>query len=433
MTPPRFMGHTKPDMTAPEASAVRTPPRRIRPFEGTQLRVNPLLRRMMGRDPCPTREEYDRYVEALWEGDPPMDALLAWLEEVGPRRGRALFEQALAQGIDAVPDAPEPLRAFFEVVDREPTWLDREQLDAAARFLHGTGLVGPYVLRDFALMGGYLLSGFNHALILTGALHKGAAQRIAETGKWWVDCTERGGLERFGPGFATTLRVRLVHAMVRRNLPLRAEWDNTQWGLPVNQTDMLATYLAFGPIMLVGMRAMGIPVTRAESRAVMHLWKYAGWLMGVDERWLVDEEREGLVRLFQTFLTQSPPDWTSEALGRALAEEPLERRYPLGDALPAAQELVRRLRYHQHLSNSSLFLTPKQMKKLGLPEGVRPWFPLAMLVPNFVRYGTQRLHPALRRRQERLGRRAQLHELRAMFGGREQDIIRPEAHHPAHL
>ena len=61
--------------------------------------------------------------------------------------------------------------------------------------------------------------------------------------------------ERFGQGFKTTLMVRMVHAMVRRNLPEREEWSNEEWGLPVNQTDMLATYLAFGPIMMTGMRA----------------------------------------------------------------------------------------------------------------------------------------------------------------------------------
>ncbi len=49
-----------------------------------------------------------------------------------------------------------------------------------------------YVLRDLALMGGYLLSGLNQALIMTGALNKDAAKRFAETSKWWMDCTEKG-------------------------------------------------------------------------------------------------------------------------------------------------------------------------------------------------------------------------------------------------
>ena len=412
---------------------VRPVPRRVRPFEGTQLRRTPFMKLMMGRDPSPTRDEYNEMVAALWQGDAPMDALLDWMYEIGPREGRKLYEQALERGIDSIADAPKPLRDFFRMIERTPSWVDHALIEDGVSFIHRTGLAGPYVLRDFALMGGYLLSGFNHALVMTGALNKGAAQRIAETGKWWVDCTEHDGLSRFGVGFKTTLRVRMVHGMVRRHLPTRPEWDNSEWGIPVNQTDMLATYLAFGPIMLVGMRAMGIPVTPHESKAVMHLWKYAAWLMGVEDKWLVDGERDGLVRLYQTFLTQSRADWTSAELGRALSEEPLQRQFPWGKYLPPLQELRRKMFYHQHLSNSSLFLNRKQMRKLGLPDNVLPWFPLLTMGPRFASYSLQRFNPLLKKRLEREGRKVQLAALQSMWGDKQQDIINPGDRHPAHV
>jgi hypothetical protein len=391
------------------------------------------MKLMMGRDPSPTRQEYSDLVAALWQGDAPMDALLDWMYEYGPRESRKLYEQAVEQGIDSIENASQPLRDFFARVERTPSWVDYQLIEDGVSFIHRTGLAGPYVLRDFALMGGYLLSGFNHALVMTGALNRGAGQRIAETGKWWIDCTEHGGMNRFGAGFKTTLRVRMVHGMVRRHLPTRPEWDNNQWGLPVNQTDMLATYLAFGPIMLVGMRAMGIPVTPHESKAVMHLWKYAAWTMGVDDKWLVDGERDGLVRLYQTFLTQSRADWTSAELGRALAEEPLQREFPVGKYVPLLQDLWRKLFYHKHLSNSSLFLNRKQMKKLGLPNNILPWFPLLTMGPRFVGYTAQRFNPLLKDRLEREGRKAQLAALRSMWGDKKQDIINPGDSHPAHV
>ena len=412
---------------------VRPVPRRVRPFEGTQLRINPFMKVMMGRDPSPTRDEYNDMVAALWQGDAPMDDLLDWMYEIGPREGRKLYEQALERGIDSIADAPKPLRDFFRMIERTPTWVDHALIEDGVSFIHRTGLAGPYVLRDFALMGGYLLSGFNHALVMTGALNKGAAQRIAETGKWWVDCTEHDGLSRFGAGFKTTLRVRMVHGMVRRHLPTRPEWDSSEWGIPVNQTDMLATYLAFGPIMLVGMRAMGIPVTPHESKAVMHLWKYAGWLMGVEDKWLVDGERDGLVRLYQTFLTQSRADWTSAELGRALSEEPLQRQFSWGKYLPPLQQVRRKMFYHQHLSNSSLFLNRKQMRKLGLPDNVLPWFPLLTMAPRFASYSLQRFNPLLKKRLEREGRKVQLAALQSMWGDKQQDIINPGDRHPAHV
>lgn len=416
---------------APTAEADTATPTRARPFGKTRKRAPRWMRKLLGRDPSPTREEYDRLVAALQEGDPPMDALLDWMYQVGMSQARPLFERALEQGIDAVPDAPDPLKTFFADMEREPEWLDRDLLDQGVRFIHRTGLAGPFILRDFALMGGYLLSGFNHTLVLTGALHKGAAKRMAETGKWWMDCTEPDGLQRFGAGFRTTVRVRMVHALVRRNLPNRPEWDNAKWGLPVNQVDMAATYLAFCVVMLFGVRALGVPVTRADSLAVMHLWKYACWLMGVDEEWLVDTERDGLVLLYQTWMTQSPPDWTSRELGRALAEEPLHRRYPWHDRFPRLHSLFLHVLYHQHLSTSALFLNRRQREQLGLPRRVLPWYPALTAGPRFLRHLHGALSDRARRELEEKGRRAQRMVINGMFGKQQHGIIQPASDHPA--
>ena len=41
---------------------------------------------------------------------------------------------------------------------------------------------------------------------------------MAETTKWWIDVTREGGLGRFAPGFQTTLRVRVIHAMLRKRV-----------------------------------------------------------------------------------------------------------------------------------------------------------------------------------------------------------------------
>ncbi|MFZ5560759.1 MAG: oxygenase MpaB family protein [Pseudomonadota bacterium] len=384
-------------------------PRRAQHYSrrGNELRVPLWMRLALGRDPRPSPAEWSAMMAALMEGDEAMDRCVDWMFEHGPREARALFMQALEKGIDAVPDAPAPLREFFEGIERVPAWVDWPLLDEGVRSIHRFGLAAPYILRDLALMGGYLLSGFNRALILTGALNKGAARRIAETGKWWMDCTASDGMRRFGPGFRSSVEVRLVHAMVRRHLPTRPEWDVEEYGLPVNQIDMVATYLAFGPIMLLGVRALGIPVTRGDSRAVMHLWKYVAWLMGVEEKWLCDEERTGLLRLYHTFVTQSPPDWTSQELGRSLAREPLERDIAWLRGHPRLLEWRRRLQYHFHLSTTSLFLNKERRRQLGLPEKIYPWFPLFTAGPRFLWYSSQSLFPKSRRRLERLGRRLQ--------------------------
>lgn len=395
-------------------------PTRVRPFAKTQQPTPALLKVILGRPLAPTRREYDEAVAGLNVGDPLMDPVADWLMQ-SPKAHRALFQQALTQGVESLSDCPPELLTLFAEVDRVPAWVDRQLMDEGLRFIHASGLTALQVMRDLALMGGYLLSGFNQALVMTGALTNGTSQRVAETGKWWMDCTERGGLERFGAGTQSTLHVRLVHAIVRRQLNQREDWDHAQWGLPLNQIDMAATYLGFSVVMLGGLRKLGIQATPQEARGVMQLWSYACWLMGVDEKWLRFSETEGVIFLNTALMTQSRSDWTSKALGKALSEEPLVRHFPTL-AKYGLEQPMRKFVYHQHLSVSRYFLTPEQFDQLGLPTHISAWYPWLTLAPRAIAYTTQRLLPRWHQRQVSRGRTAQRAAIGAVFGKKPHQL-----------
>jgi hypothetical protein len=399
-------------MSRPD-DAEHPPPTPRRAERGALDAVPPLWRLAAGRAGELGPAVRAEMVAALSEGDPPMDACVAWMADRPD--AHALFGRALRSGIASVPDAPAELRGFFEGIEAVPPWVEPALLDEGARSVHRFGFAALAVLRDVALMGGYLFAGFNHPLVLTGALTKGAGRRLAETSRWWLDCTEIGGMRRGAPGFRSSVQVRLVHALVRRSLAARGDWDAAEHGLPVNQLDMAATALAFGPVMLSGVRALGVPVRGAESRAVVHLWKYVAWLMGVRERWLVDDERAGFALLHQTFAVQSPPDWTSRELATALAAESLDRTIPWLVPYPRLQAWQRKARYEAHLSTSSLFLDRTRRRYLGLPERVWPWFPLLTAGPRFAWYASQDRTPSARRRLERIGRRIQVEMVEARW------------------
>lgn len=395
-------------------------PTRVRPFEKTQQATPALLKVILGRPLAPTRREYDEAVAGLNVGDTLMDPVADWLMQ-SPKIHRGMFQQALTQGVESLSDCPPELQALFAEVDRVPAWVDRQLMDEGIRFIHASGLTALQVMRDLALMGGYLLSGFNQALVMTGALTNGTSQRVAETGKWWMDCTERGGLERFGAGTQSTLHVRLVHAIVRRQLNQREDWDHAQWGLPLNQIDMAATYLGFSVVMLGGLRKLGIQATPQEARGVMQLWSYACWLMGVDEKWLRFSETDGVILLNTALMTQSRADWTSKALGKALSEEPLVRRFP-AFAKYGLEQPMRKFVYHQHLSVSRYFLTPEQFDQLGLPTHISAWYPWLTLAPRAFTYTAQRLLPRWHQRQVSRGRAAQRAAVGAVFGKKPHQL-----------
>ena len=271
-------------------------------------------------------------------------------------------------------------------------------------------------LRDLGLMAGYQASAINRTLVLTGALKRGPQRRLAETTKWWVDVTQPGGLARFGAGFKTTLQVRLIHAIVRRHVQRLPEWDASYYGLPINQGDMHATYLGFSVIYLIGARALGIPLSQREGAAVMHLWRYTGWLMGLEDQWLHESEQAGRLALYQNLLAQAPPDESSRQLGQALMGEPLLRHYP------NLVWLRGRLNHALHLSIARAFIGQAGMRSLGLPAGTLPWYPLLSFAPRFAWHGLHRLLPGGRARLVRIGLAEQRDYLGTVFGAQAPEI-----------
>ncbi len=59
--------------------------------------------------------------------------------------------------------------------------------------------------------------------------------------------------------------------------PIRRIGTCAEDGIPLNQLDMAATQLAFGPPICIGARALGMILTRNDGRGVMHLIRYAGY------------------------------------------------------------------------------------------------------------------------------------------------------------
>ena len=358
--------------------------------------------------------------EGLVAGDPLADAVVEWMHAYGMKAGRALFEKGIAEGVQSFSDKEqaeaEPLLAFFAEVERRPEWLNNELLALGSRVLDRVHPVSYYVLRDAALMAGYLSSDLNKPLLMTGALHGGASRRVAQTMKWFSDCAKSGGLQRQGDGFQSTLHVRLLHAMIRGRLFEHKDWDAEDMGLPINQTDMVATWLAFSVVFLGGARLMGVPFTKRESQAVMHLWKYACWLMGVDEQWLTDNENDGRRLLFHIFGTYRGPNESSRLMGQALKAELPQIPFPRWRAF------VWRWEQAKHLSLTSLFVGPVGMKQLGLPVWMLPWYPIVSFPINLLLHTLLRLSPKLQRRFERRGHKAREELVQLHFGINTPDL-----------
>ncbi len=369
----------------------------------------------------PTPEQWQMLGERLTVGDEPMDRLVEWMSACGMEQTRPLFDRALAEGIDNVPDAPEPLREFFIQIETFPDWVDPDKLRSGARALRRGGADGMYIARDVSLLGGYQFSGFNKTLVRTGALEKGSNKRFAETMQWAMDVISEGGLEPIGIGYRSTIRVRLIHAFVRRHVAAMPDWRADEWGVPVNQTDMAATLVGALIAPPAGAIGMGILPTPADLDAIAHLTRYVGWLIGVQDEWLPCTFRDAVRILYHTLTALGVPDESTKQLAVPMADDPMAWHYR---RMPG---LRRRFARAQHLSLTSGFLGPRTMRALGLPY-VPPWYPLLRIPVNVTRSFAALTLPGEMDRAVARGHREQETLLHTMIGDIEATVGDSAAH-----
>ncbi|WP_456694743.1 oxygenase MpaB family protein [Aeromicrobium sp. P5_D10] len=290
------------------------------------------------------------------------------------------FQQALVHGIENVKDAPPALRTFFAHVDAVPEWVDMDLVNEGARVYRTYGQNSADVLLQLSLIGGYRFGGPTDLLVATGGLAGGMTKRrLGETQKWGIALSEHDAMHRSGEGFQLTVHVRLMHAMVNQRFSTGDRWDVDTWGLPINQSDQAATLGLFNATLLLGVRALGVRVPRADSRAVMHLWKYVGWLMGVNEDWLFDSEREQHRFNYHVLLAQSDVTAAGPQLANAIIDAQDELHFA------HFEWLSRRYGRERLLSMLRVFLGKDGLTDLRLPSRL-PWA-VALIIPaNFLRY-----------------------------------------------
>ena len=416
-TPP-----TPPAPSAPSTSpAPRSPyPSRFRETEALNRRLGrPLRLLLLGRgrvDPAllatigerlTARDETGAALATALRNPDPADPDKATMRQ---------FRRALADGIDAVPDAPRPLREFFAAVDPVPDWVDFDLVNEGGRVVRRFGRNSADVMLQLALIGSYRFDGPPNLLVMTGALTGGSAlRRIAETQQWATAVTGHDAMRRDGEGFRLTVHVRVMHALVDHQVEHDGQWDTARWGLPVNRSDLASTLGLFNAVQLLGVRLLGVRVTRAESRALMHLWRYVGHLMGVDEDWLCDSELEQHRLNYHLLLAQSYGGPSGPPLANALvdAQRALHFRYFAGP-----RRAYQRARL---LSMLSYFLGRRGMRDLRLPAAW-PWAVPPLVAANAVRYQVLGRSAAGRAYLLRRGDRFIRRHLRRYFGDAAPDV-----------
>ncbi len=328
----------------------------------------------------------------------------------------AQFQQALVHGIESVEAAPPALCDFFAAVDAVPDWVDFDLINEGARVYRRFGKNAADVLLQLSLLGGYRFGGPTDLLVATGGLTGDTTmRRLGETQKWGVAVSEHDSMRRGGEGFQLTVHVRLMHALVNHRFEAGDRWDTSTWGLPINQSDQAGTLGLFNGALLLGVRSIGVRVTPADSRAVMHLWKYVGWLIGVNDDWLFDTEREQHTFNYHILLAQGDVTPAGAQLAQGIIDAQAHLHF---DRFARVRRAYTRARL---LSMLRMFLTKQGMRDLELPIRL-PWATVVVFGSNLVSHQLLGRTGWGRRRNESRGVKARAVTLRRHFGPEQAEI-----------
>ncbi|MBV9830077.1 MAG: DUF2236 domain-containing protein [Marmoricola sp.] len=403
---------------APGRFVERPTPTRWRADPEWSERVAAPLRVLAGAGARPTPEEAERLQRGLLQRDALADDLVRAVREEHSVT-MAQFRTALEEGIESLPDAPAPLRALFDAVQPRPSWVDDELLDRGAQACRRIGWDGWDILAFGSLLGGYRTSAALEPLVRSGRLSSATTlRRIGETGDWWLAVTTPGGMRRWEPGWRLTLHVRVMHAFVNYQLERADDWDWDLRGVPINAYDQASTLGTFSTSYLLHARVLGIRVPRRDAAAVMHLWSYVGWLLGVPEEWLPRTERAGRRVLYRMLSGDPGPDTSSRALAAALMST--------HEHYPGLRGWRLRFERERALSSATYLVSPSGMRELGLPRRP-PWYPAYRVVSNVLWTQLVGRLPGGPGLLDRRGARALDRRMRLQYGDQRPPIGRIDA------
>ncbi|MFB8282286.1 oxygenase MpaB family protein [Nocardia colli] len=259
----------------------------------------------------------DRVVRGLFRTDSVIDAVVADFAAMDRGAGWRVLGEALRGQDPNPPGAPDSLRELLTPLLNPPDWFEPDQVRRGAQLWWR---FAPAVIIG---MGGTLLSAYaygdlNKPQAMNSRSEIMAARRYEETARWVLAATEPGRLGPGGTGFDSTIRIRFVHAMVRRHLRESGSWDRTAWGEPIHTTGMAVTAQAFLLLPLAMYELFDISLRDDELEAIRQLWFWIAYLMGVPDELLPHSlERAAAFNLAATVVF-APPDEDTVILTKAL-------------------------------------------------------------------------------------------------------------------
>ena len=260
----------------------------------------------------------DSYIRHTTVGDPALDPVMEEVSSLPPHHLHRFIKAGIDQEEEGLRAAPQALRGFFENLE-DPPWFDYEAFRPGVRAFH---LNTTKILVAFVT--GVLIEGFAtliaKSFATTGRVLSPltARRRLMQNNRHLLEVFFPGGLRRDGDGWKLSTRLRFVHARVRNLLAKSDAWDFDAWGTPISAAHLGFATTVFSMRLLQHSVSVGARFSEEEKESVLHVWRYAGYVMGVPEAILFSSEEHARGIFDVAHMCEPTPDSDSATMANAL-------------------------------------------------------------------------------------------------------------------
>lgn len=225
----------------------------------------------------------DSFLDAMRrEGDSLADEYLGNLMRDGEMANiRKVFAEMDSN--NEVPPAvtfPE-LHEFFDRTNDLPPSIDVRRINQGEMVFQKNAFTGALVLLTKSLPEGYAAPNLSIILNLSGNLRTHSYKRLLATLQTVVNVSTFHGFQPGGRAVITAQKLRLLHAGIRHfTRHYRPEFES-QYGIAINQEDMLGTVMGFSYLVIEGMRTLDVGLTRDEEEDFFYVWRIFALMMGI--------------------------------------------------------------------------------------------------------------------------------------------------------
>ena len=262
----------------------------------------------------------EKYIERTTIGDPAADAVMDELAPLAAKDADRFIQAGIHEDAKALADAPKALCDFFDAIQRPPSWFDPQPLYPAYRAFHAYSDL--FIPAFFLVTVRNVSTSIAKSFYATGRVMSGfGMRRIRQNTRHFIEIMLPDALERQGDGWKLSVRIRLVHARIRRLIHDESDWDESVHGAPLSAAQIALAAANFSATMLTHAEILGAEFDDATRGGFMQAWRYASYLIGAPEHLLFEGDYEKTLEFARVAtMCEPPPGEESAAVANALIE-----------------------------------------------------------------------------------------------------------------